>query len=143
MDAELPQNLIPAYAWNNKKFKELYKIEVRKNLVNINSENKTNENPLLIICDKLSKSAAKAFQICYKNRNTIAKKWWTQELNISKSILSKHFNYSKEAGFPKEINNIIYNRYVLARKNFRQAVKSAQKISLHKEYNKINKLKGF
>ena len=109
-DAELPQNLIPAYAWNNKKFKELYKIEVRKNLVNINSENKNNENPLLIICDKLSKSTAKAFEICYKNRNAIAKKWWTQELNISKSILSKHFNHWKEAGFPKEINNAIQRR---------------------------------
>ena len=87
-------------------------------------------------------SASNAYKTCYENRSTFAKKWWTPELSLSKSILSIHFRQWKESGFPKENNDIYYMRYLLARKNFRQAVKNAQNKSLHEEYNKINKLKN-
>ncbi len=44
-------------------------------------------------------------------------------------------------GFPKEADNTFFNRYSLARRNFRSAIKAAQNKILADKYKKINSLK--
>ena len=59
-----------------------------------------------------------------------------------KDNLSFHFREWKEIGFLKATDYIEYNRYILARKNFRKAVKSAQNKKLYKKYINIERLKN-
>ena len=56
--------------------------------------------------------------------------------------LSTHFKIWKEHGFPRNEQNIYYNRYFLARKNFRKVVKKSQNKNIYDNFfNKINSLK--
>ena len=55
--------------------------------------------------------------------------------------MSTHFNNWKLANFPKDDDNTLFNRYKLARTNFRKAVKAAQNKLIYDKYMKINLLK--
>ena len=48
---------------------------------------------------------------------------------------------STQHGFPRNEVNIYYNRYFLARKNFRRAVKKSQNTKVYDSFNNINSVK--
>ena len=85
-----------------------------------------------------------AYSICFpeKKSPSFSKPWWNQETNNAKELLSAHFNAWKENGFSKENEDVFYNRYILARKNFRKTIKNAQNKKIYDTYIKINKLKN-
>lgn len=91
----------------------------------------------------LVESAITAFKATFPEKKTppFAKTWWNPELSNSKHMLSIHFNAWRDEGFPKETNNIFFNRYLLARKNFRKAIKAAQNKLVFDKCTKINSLK--
>ena len=72
----------------------------------------------------------------------ISKSWWTSELSRCKNTLSFHFHQWKTTNFSKDKNCVTYNRYLMARKIFRNAVKSAQNDKLYKKYITIESLKN-
>ena len=89
--------------------------------------------------DKLMGCATSALRKRYSNSNSsyYSRSRWTPELNRCKDNLSFHFREWKEIGFRKATDCIEYNRYIIARKNFRKAVKSAQNKKLYKKYINI------
>ena len=112
--------------------------------MDINTTNLTIETSLQIITDTLLQSANNAYSECFKenSNNHFTKKWWTPEITRNKSLLTIHFNLWKEEGFIKDPTNYVYNRYLLARRNFRQSVKNAENKKIHKKYIDINGLKN-
>ena len=73
-------------------------------------------------------SGTTAFTATFPERKlqVYSKEWWNPELTRSKNILTIHFNAWRDASFPKDEENPIFNRYKFARTNFRKAVKFAQ-----------------
>ena len=136
------QSSIPKFAWKDEDFLNAYNHQVINRLENCITESNLEEE-LLFISDILSESARTAFASVFPDRKceTFAKPWWTPALTKSKKLLSTHFNNWKSANFPKDSDNILLNRYKLARTNFRKSVKAAQNKLIHDKYMKINSLR--
>ena len=144
VDAELQNNnAIPKYAWLDENFVKVYQTEVSNNITTTQFGELAMEASCYEINDLLSKSANKAFEVCFsgKKKCAFSKKWWTPEVTRAKRSLSSHFNVWKDNGFPKDQNNVSYNRFRMARKNFRHSVKNAQNKTIYKHHSDIDRLK--
>ena len=53
-----------------------------------------------------------------------------------------HFKVSKLQRFPRDVDNVYLNRYILARKIFRKAVKYAQNKKIYDSLHKMNNSKN-
>ncbi len=139
----IPQLMfVPKFAWADTNFQQQYQEELSRRLCSSENEYSMESEPLKI--NKiLIDSAQAAFSIVFPERQHeyYSKQWWTPELSRSKKLLSTHFNIWKRANFPKEDDNVIFNRYKLARTNFRKAVKAAQNKLVYDKFMKINSLK--
>ena len=128
-------NLIPKSCWKRLDFIESY----QKHL-----SNKLTEclNDCEFLHDVFLESARAAHQETVKTpKAPFSKCWWTPELTACKRILSQHFNKWRDEGFPRETDNIPFNCYQLARKNFRKAIKAAQNKIIFTKYMQINSLR--
>ena len=137
---------IPKFAWKDITFQQNYQHELSIRLEAEPEQNRDNydlEAEAKSMNQILLDSAVAAFATTFPERKQqhFAKEWWTPELTNCKSILSTHFNEWKAANFSKDENNVFFNRYKLARTNFRKAVKAAQNKVVYEKYVKINSLK--
>ena len=133
--------VIPSFAWKDNDFICEYNNEAQNQFNELFS---TDPDPSIdSICTILHSSSDVAYKKCFpeKTRNPHSKLWWTNELSNLKSILSLHFKTWKECGFPKDDQNVYYNRYLLARKNFRKGVKRAQNKKVYESLRKMDGLK--
>ena len=90
----------------------------------------------------LKQSASEAMSEIDTNHHKVSQKpWWNKELTKSRDILQKMFNLWRDAGFPRECNNVTYSRYVFARKVFRTQVKKEKNQATAKHYINIESLK--
>ena len=138
--------IVSKSAWKNPEFQTNYKAEIEHNLEQNSSaiESCTDTiEKILLVQDIMSASSLSAFYTTYRNKSAPAfhKEWWTPQLTASKRILATHFNAWRDHGFPKEADDVFFNRYRLARKNFRCAVKAAQNKMIAEKHTKINSLK--
>ena len=133
----------PPYVWKKaESIIDLYNEEV--SLAFNNRSFTDNETELDWLHDQLIKCTTNAFNKCYPNQSNrrFSKPWWSEELTQYKRILNYNFNLWKFDDFTRDPNSINYNRYQLARKNFRKAVKHAQNKLLYNHYINIDKLRG-
>ncbi|XP_065654687.1 uncharacterized protein LOC136081308 [Hydra vulgaris] len=134
---------IPSYAWNDSNFINSYNNHLT-NCFNYLNFTDNYEYDLIQIYKTIAGSAQIAFKETLKSKKQClySKSWWTPELSRSKTILSIHFNKWRDSGFLKDLNSVTFNRYLMARKSFRKAVKLAQNNKICAQYNKIKKLKN-
>ncbi|XP_065643112.1 uncharacterized protein LOC136074699 [Hydra vulgaris] len=135
---------IPNYAWNNQRFIQLYNDFVNNNIKSLSLTNNNYDKELIKIYNLITKSASEALRqhLSEKKHSLYSKFWWTPELNRSKKVLTFHFKKWRDTGFVKDLSSHIFNQYLIARKNFRNAVKKAQNYNLYKKYIKIEMLKN-
>ena len=135
---------IPNYAWKDNHFLQLYNERLTEAFTNHKFLAENLETQLLETYDLIVDCATSAYNSRYHNNNRSAasKSWWTPELSRCKNILSFHFQQWSATDFLKDQNCIAYNRYQMARKNFRNAVKSAQNKKLYKQYITLERLKN-
>ncbi|XP_065650767.1 uncharacterized protein LOC136078878 [Hydra vulgaris] len=135
---------IPNYAWNNQRFIQLYNDFVNNNIKSLSLTNNNYDKELIKIYNLITKSAFEALSqhLSEKKQSLYSKSWWTPELNRSKKVLTFHFKKWRDTGFVKDLSSHIFNQYLMARKNFRNAVKKAQNYNLYKKYIKIEMLKN-
>ena len=135
---------VPKYAWKDPNFQNKYRIEVVDRIESSAGglKNMGTDAKIEGLHEILLQSGLAAFKSTFPDNKTapFAKKWWTPQLTISKKVMTTHFNAWRDRGFPKDIDDVYYNRFVLARKNFRCAVKSAQNRMIAEKYMKINSL---
>ena len=132
---------IPSFAWKDAQFTVQYSNNVDSALNLMQAEDQAVD--LNLMCKILHESAKLAFDTCFPDRETSphAKPWWTEELSELKRVLHSHFNKWRDAHFPRDADSVMFNRFRLARKNFRQAVKNAQNTKIYNSLNKMNKLR--
>ena len=136
-------DFIPNYMWKNSEFINLYK----KHLLD-SFEDTTSINTIQERIDYLHKSLKNSALNAYaqlKKENTFhffkAKSWWTSELSEKQKSLRTFFNIWRDQGFPKDENNVTYNRYRFARKIFRNLVKKNQNQRNVQHYINVEKIK--
>ena len=137
------ENTIPNHIWKNEDFLQLYNTNLSHSLNDhkFNPENIDGDLQCLYeLINESAKNAYKSYQLSHPKAK-VSKPWWTPQLSQYKMTLSFHFNKWKSTGFDKTENNIFYNRYLMARKNFRNAVKNAQNKRIYKQYSTIETLK--
>ena len=122
-------NFIPNYAWKDYQFLQIYNEQLNAKFSNHEFSKIADEENLIETFNIITSSATYAFNRRYRNNNnhiSFSRPWWTPELTRCKNILSFHFNKWRENNFSKAENCVAFNRYQIARKNFRRAVKEAQ-----------------
>ena len=131
-------NFIPKSYWKKPDFIESY----QRHLTSKMSSCETDISPDKLH-DVLLESAKAAYEATAKTpKHPFSKSWWTPELTTCKNILSQHFNIWRDEGFPRDVENLSFNRYRMARNNFRKAIKAAQNKIVFTKYMKINSLKN-
>ena len=132
---DLQEFIVPKYAWKDMNFKQEYGLAVEQGSHKIVPNTTPKE-----VCNILLKAGLLAFNKCFSDeKKKFSKEWWTPELTNLKESLSIHFNAWKMNGFPRNEDDVNFNRYRLARKNFRKAIKFAQN---KKVYDSLYKMKN-
>ena len=137
-------NIVPKSVWKNPDFQSNYRTEVGLRIEEMIIDSCSDPEKLILnVQEIMFASGLAAFKATYHGKSAppFSKEWWTPQLTASKKILATHFNVWRDQGFPKDTDNVFFNRYTLARKNFRCAVKAAQNKMIAEKYIKINSLK--
>ena len=126
MEEEASNVCVPSFAWQNTDFVQEYSDKIEHDLTQLSDAGQAVDIDMM--CTILHESSRYAFNKCFPDRelSPYARSWWTPELSHLKMSLTTHFNNWKEQNFPRDNNNVLFNRFVLARKMFRKAVKHAQ-----------------
>lgn len=138
-------DFVPTYLWKNQLFVNKYKETVNNTLLNYKNQGENVENDLLFFHRTLKESGIEtAFAL--NNDNSFhqikSKPWWNSELSKKKKTLQIMFNAWKAKGFPKDTDCVEFNRYRLARKDFRLLIKTCKNQSTAEHYVKIDKIKN-
>ena len=133
---------VPPFAWKDATFTQEYSRLVEDELTRV--YNGGHHVDVDMMCAILHQSSQHAFQECFPDRELSphSRSWWTPELTQHKHSLATHFNNWKQQNFPRDDGNVFFNRYVLARKTFRKAVKNAQNKKIYDSLHKMNSLKN-
>ena len=137
------KNIVPPRSvWKDATFLVNYDAVVAAKLADEEIETTNLEHDLQKVCKILHTSAVEAYEISksHQQQHSHSKNWWTPELTNLKRVLSTHFNTWKRCGFPRD-NGVEHCCFLLARKNFRKAVKKCQNKKVYDIYFKINALK--
>ena len=134
-------NHIPNYLWKNDRFLSIYKEKVTSsiqlldpNIGNLETDLQ-NFNSLLLRCASESYS-----QFSKGHFRFPTKKWWNQDLTRARSTLSQMFNIWRDKKFPRDPDDVSFQRYLFARKRFRTLVKRYKNQSNVEHYINIDKL---
>ncbi|XP_047127626.1 uncharacterized protein LOC124808526 [Hydra vulgaris] len=94
-------------------------------------------------CEKINNAAILAIEDCFpqKESGAYSKSWWTPEIKSCKDILSFHFKEWKKDNFSRSQECNSFNKYKLARKNFRKIVKAAHNFKINKITKNIESLR--
>ena len=142
LEEEASNISVPSFAWKNTEFVQDYSDKIEHELTRLVGEGQMVN--IDVICSILHESSRGAFSKCFPKRelNPYARSWWTPELSQSKLSLTTHFNNWKSQNFPRDEDNVFFNRYILARKTFRKGVKDAQNKKIYDSLNKMNSLRN-
>ena len=132
--------------WKNKIFLKLYQNELN-DILEEKTSHKLNVNSDINFLNQSLLTAAKSAQNKFNNQNHTArykkrKHWWNDDLSHHKNILAEAFKTWRVSQFDRSEHNISYARYKLARKNFRNTIKSAQNRKLANHYVNLDQLKS-
>ena len=142
MEEEAPDMSVPSYAWRNAQFIQEYSDKIEHELTQLSGAGQMTD--INMMCTILHESSRYAFSKSFPDRelSPYARSWWTPELSQLKQSLSTHFNNWKEQNFPRDNHNVLFNRYVFARKTFRKAIKNAQNKKIYDSLHKMNSLRN-
>ena len=142
MEEEASNVSVPSFAWQNTDFVQEYSDKIEHDLTQLSDTGQAVDIDMM--CTILHESSRYAFNICFPDRelSPYARSWWTPELSHLKMSLTTHFNNWKEQNFPRDNDNVLFNRFVLARKMFRKAVKHAQNKKIYDSLHKMNSLRN-
>ena len=142
MEEEASDVSIPSFAWKNTDFVKEYSDKIELNLTQLSEAGQVvNIDTMSTI---LHESSIYAFSKCFpdRQRSPYARPWWTPELSRLRLSLTTHFNNWKEQNFPRNHDNVLFNRFAIARKMFRKAVKNAQNKKIYNSMFKMNSLRN-
>ena len=142
MEEDLIDSGVPSFAWKYNEFITEYSNNVDAALTQLLHENQ--EVDVNKMCAVMHESGKSAFKTCFPERKLCpqSRPWWTAELSHLKQTLATHFNNWKNEHFPRDEDNVFWNRFKVARKSFRKAVKNAQNKKIYESLNKMNELKN-
>ena len=136
-------SFVPNHMWKNPIFIDLYQQSVIDALdTSLNHESM--ESEIHYLQKTLIQSAQNAYDTLNSNSkfHTITpKSWWNKELSKCRKILQSMFNTWKSEGFSKDPENIAYNRYLFARKQFRSLNKKCKNQATAHHFVNIEKIK--
>ena len=135
---------IPDYLWNNKAFLSSYNRLVTHSLLSQHIPSNT-ENTVNLLQETLKKCADEAYSKLKTDKHfhfIPTKRWWNKELTKKRKILQTMFNQWRLEGLPKVSDNISFNRYTFARKDFRIHVRNCKSQETLDHYVNIEKLKN-
>ena len=108
--------------WKNSLFLNKYRSKILEK-IRKNEIHDPNEKLLNLFC-KLRQCASDSLaEINFNHHKVSPKPWWNKELSKARENLQKIFNSWRGSGFLRDQDNIYYNKYLLARKIFRNLVK--------------------
>ncbi|XP_066935615.1 uncharacterized protein [Clytia hemisphaerica] len=139
-------NFVPQYMWKNQTFLEKYQNLTAASLTLYNSDESNVENDLEFLIDTLKQNAISAYIELNTDKSfhrIRSKPWWNNELTKKRDTLQKMFNSWREKGFPRDISSVEFNRYKLARRDFRCLVKTCKNQSTAEHYINVEKIKNF
>nr|XP_047144829.1 uncharacterized protein LOC124818292 [Hydra vulgaris] len=111
-----------AYAWKDDNFIEIYNRNLSQFFEDYAFIGEAIEKQTQTTCEKINNAAALAMKECYQKKEfcIYSKSWWTPEVKLCKDILSFHFKEWKKCNYCRSQESISFNKYKLARKNFRK-----------------------
>ena len=134
--------MVPKFMWKNSLFTNKYKEKVKEHLTNYSSKDLSIDDELTNFYEILKNSARESLIELEQNHHKISpKRWWNSNLTKAKKLVQQMFNAWKIEGFPRDGDNVSYNRFKLARKSFRQHVRTAKHQSTVDYYIDIDTLK--
>ena len=140
-DAESCES-IPNFMWKNTLFLNLYKSKIIDKLKQQQNITENNDKRLKNLFVMLKQCASEAMSEINTNRHKIrTKPWWNRELSKSRDNLHRMFNIWRDAGFPRDPNNMHYNRYLFSRKAFRNHVKREKNQATAMHYINMESIK--
>lgn len=133
---------IPNYMWNNDTFVKNYSSLVSQHLA-ISSDFQNIDEELSHLHETLKKCAIQTYNDLKKTdfRFIDTKHWWNSDLSKKRKVLQQMFNIWRDNHFPKDPNDVSFNRYRFARKDFRLFVKKCKNQSTTNHYINIEKVK--
>ncbi|XP_065684255.1 uncharacterized protein LOC136096659 [Hydra vulgaris] len=135
-------NTIPKYAWNDNNFIKIYNHNLSDFFKDYTFIGEEIEKQSQTTCEKINNAAILAMEDCFpqKESGAYSKSWWTPEIKSCKDILSFHFKEWKKDNFSKSQECSSFNKYKLARKNFRKIIKAAHNLKINKITKNIESL---
>ena len=132
---------VPNYIWKNELFIGKYKEKISNHFNHVNDTNRSIDMEIDNLHENLKEFAFESYNEIEQNHHKIEpKSWWNSNLTDSRKQLQIMFNIWKSENFPRDLNNISYNRYKFARKRFRQLVRKAKIQSSVEYYINVDKL---
>eukprot|EP00111_Clytia_hemisphaerica_P019553 TCONS_00057647-protein len=136
-------NHIPNFMWKNKNFLNNYNSLVTNKIETIKCQDIIEEE-ISTLHQTLKDCASQAYLDLKKESDfhfVNTKRWWSADLTNKRKILQKMFNSWREDNFSRDPHNVHYNRYLLARKEFRNLAKKSKNQSTAEHYVNIDKIK--
>ena len=141
IDDDKDTDFVPNFIWKNKKFLDLYNKKVSSLILDDHTPDIDKKIDNLHL--NLIKAAKESYhELNQKFHHIQTKPWWNSDLTKSRKILQTMFNEWRDKGFPKDVNNVEFNRYCFARKTFRQLVKSSKNQLVNTHYIKADNLRN-
>uniref|UniRef100_A0A7M5XB23 Reverse transcriptase domain-containing protein n=1 Tax=Clytia hemisphaerica TaxID=252671 RepID=A0A7M5XB23_9CNID len=137
-------DFVPTYLWTNKIFTEKYQKTVNDAISEYKNQGVNIENDILFLHQTLKESGIRTASELRKDNSfhkINPKPWWNNELSKKKKTLQTMFNAWKEKGFTKDTKNTEFNRYKLARRDFRILIKTCKNQATAEHYVKLDKIK--
>ena len=138
---EYPQ--LPNFIWYNKRFISIYQNRIDSAIKQLTLNANDIETDISKLNETLRQCASDSFaQLNNNHFNFKPKKWWSNDLTLSRNKLHQMFNLWRDQGFPRSQDNIAFQRYLFARKQFRNMVKRAKNQANVDHYINVDKLKN-
>ena len=133
---------VPNYIWNNDRFVSIYNQQISSSIDSLLLSGHDLEKDILLLNDFLLQCASDSyFQLNSSARKFPAKRWWNRELTTARNNLSKCFNAWRDIEFVRSPDNVIYQRYLFARKKFRNMVKHYKNQENIEHFINVDKLR--
>ena len=139
-------DFVPPYMWKNQTFLDKYQKLTADSFKHYRFNVDGIESDLEFLNDTLKQNAISAYNELDTDRSfhqIKTKPWWNNELTKKKIILQKMFNHWREKGFPRDDSSVEFNRYKLARKDYRCLIKMCKNQSTAEHYINVEKIKNF
>ena len=142
-DNRQEEEYIPNYMWKNKTFQNNFQSTFNQMTFDHHMDMDL-ATSITQLQESLKQAALKAYNELKEDSHfhfINNKRWWNQDLKNCRTTLQQMFNHWRATGFNREPDNLQYNRYLFARKNFRSLVKRYKSQSVVDHYVNVEKIK--